>query len=185
MSSEHSCLSSKSWILPIAPASPSLLKWFHVLIFSSIVPVAMKRQIFWKVQLTAFALQQTLDVRRLQEVVVEVLLKRCHVAEDNMLVLDRQVLAQDIVGATDDEFVDQGQELTESLITLLTVGIGTTCIATTQDRKLELLAELHSCTKLVTFITEKKANWRVLELVNVESERVVRHNNDRTNNGTT
>ena len=58
--------------------------------------------------LATFATKKGFDIRALDEVVVQVHLKRSEIAKHHMLILDRKVFGEDVVGAANDEFVDQG-----------------------------------------------------------------------------
>ena len=94
--------------------------------------------------LRAFATEQGLDVRGLDEEVVKVFLEGGQVAEDDVLVLNGEVFREDIVGSADNKFVNKRKELGKAFIPFLAVCVRTGCVPASQDGKLVLLSELHS-----------------------------------------
>ncbi len=100
-------------------------------------------------RLGSLASEQGLDIRRCEEVVVQIKLERGQVAEHNMLVLDREVFGQNVVCAADDEFVDGGKQLGKALVAALPVSLGSIGVAATEDRKLEAFAELQAASEEV------------------------------------
>lgn len=96
-------------------------------------------------RLAAFASEETLDIGALDEVIVEVHLEWCKVAEYHVFVLDGQVLGKDVVGSADDELVDQCQELCKAFVSFLSIRIRTGRISTSQYWQLIFLAEVHAC----------------------------------------
>ena len=59
-------------------------------------------------RLASLSAKKSFDIRALDKVVVEVHLERSEVAEHHMLVFDRKVFGEDIIGTANNEFIDQG-----------------------------------------------------------------------------
>ena len=66
------------------------------------------------------------------------------VAEYDVLVFDREVFREDVVGAADDEFVDQGKEFPKAFVAALAVGICACCVAAAEDGEFVFLTEFHT-----------------------------------------
>ena len=93
-------------------------------------------------RLTSFPPQQALDIRTVDEILVDVHLKPREVAEDHMFVFHREILGKDIVGPANDEPVDQRRQARETFVPSLPVFVRPIGIAAFEDRQLVRLAKL-------------------------------------------
>ena len=99
--------------------------------------------------LGAFAAEEELDVGGLDEEVVEVFLEGGEVAEHDVFVFDGEVFGEDVVGAADDEFVDEGEELGQAFIAFLAAFFCCVGIATSKDGKFIFLSEVVASPQVV------------------------------------
>jgi len=81
--------------------------------------------------------------------VVQVLLKWCEVTEYDMLVLDGKVFGKNIVGPTNDEFINESEQFCKAFVATLTIGIGPCSITATENRDFVLLAEFVASPEII------------------------------------